>query len=175
MGFSRQEYWSGLPLPSPAVKGYHSSILAWRIPRTEEPGRLQSIGSPGWATKHRGSLGCISKGGDGRMSLNYSTLSRIYAWWLCSVGILSFRRKHSFSCICSVAKSCPTLFDPMGCSIPGFPALHYLLEVSLTHIHWDSDDIQPFHPLLPASPPVDPVTFLYQKHRNLSAVYEIVL
>ena len=23
----------------------HPSILAWRIPRTEEPGRLQSIGS----------------------------------------------------------------------------------------------------------------------------------
>ena len=23
----------------------HSSILAWRIPQTEEPGRLQSIGS----------------------------------------------------------------------------------------------------------------------------------
>ena len=23
----------------------HSSILAWKIPRTEEPGRLQSIGS----------------------------------------------------------------------------------------------------------------------------------
>ena len=25
--------------------GTHSSILAWKIPRTEEPGRLQSIGS----------------------------------------------------------------------------------------------------------------------------------
>ena len=25
--------------------GTHSSILAWRIPWTEEPGRLQSIGS----------------------------------------------------------------------------------------------------------------------------------
>ena len=25
----------------------HSSILAWRIPWTEEPGGLQSIGSPG--------------------------------------------------------------------------------------------------------------------------------
>ena len=25
-------------------KATHSSILAWRIPRTEEPGRLQSIG-----------------------------------------------------------------------------------------------------------------------------------
>ena len=33
----------------------HSSILAWRIPWTEEPGRLQSMGSLGvghkWATK----------------------------------------------------------------------------------------------------------------------------
>ena len=25
--------------------GIHSSILAWRIPWTEEPGRLQSVGS----------------------------------------------------------------------------------------------------------------------------------
>ena len=34
----------------------HSCILAWRIPRTEEPGRLQSSGSQRvghhWATKH---------------------------------------------------------------------------------------------------------------------------
>ena len=34
----------------------HSSILAWRIPWTEEPGQLQSIGSQrvghDWATKH---------------------------------------------------------------------------------------------------------------------------
>ena len=30
----------------PLEKGMatHSSILAWRIPRTEEPGRLQSMG-----------------------------------------------------------------------------------------------------------------------------------
>ena len=27
-------------------KGTHSSILAWRVPWTEEPGGLQSIGSP---------------------------------------------------------------------------------------------------------------------------------
>ena len=26
----------------------HSSILAWRIPWTEEPGRLQSMGSQEW-------------------------------------------------------------------------------------------------------------------------------
>ena len=29
---------------------------------------------------------------------------------------------------CSVAKSCPTLCNPMNCSMPGFPVLHYLPE-----------------------------------------------
>ena len=83
MGFSRQEYWNGVPKallaikPTPSIRASlmaqmvknppamqetqvrslgqeypmekgmatHSSILAWRIPWTEEPGRLQSIGS----------------------------------------------------------------------------------------------------------------------------------
>ena len=86
MGFSRQEYWSGLPFPSPedlqtqvsciggrfftnlatrekatlnlqrvqstiSIYRYaiiispHSSLLAWKIPWMEEPGRLQSMGS----------------------------------------------------------------------------------------------------------------------------------
>ena len=38
----------------PLEKGMatHSNILAWRIPWTEEPGGLQSMGSQGdWATK----------------------------------------------------------------------------------------------------------------------------
>ena len=35
-----------------------------------------------------------------------------------------------------VAKSCLALCDPMGCSIPGFLVLHYLLEFSQTHVHW---------------------------------------
>ena len=30
----------------------HSSILAWRIPWTEEPGRLQSVGSQKSQTQH---------------------------------------------------------------------------------------------------------------------------
>ena len=29
--------------PLEKIMATHSSILAWRIPRTEEPGRLQSI------------------------------------------------------------------------------------------------------------------------------------
>ena len=70
MGFSRQEYWSGVPesliseeqnvqgnymLPWRRVPSRryllekdmatHPSILAWEIPWTEDPGRLQSMGS----------------------------------------------------------------------------------------------------------------------------------
>ena len=30
---------------------------------------------------------------------------------------------------CSVAKSCPTLCNPMDCSMPGFPVIHYLPRV----------------------------------------------
>ena len=42
-----QETWvQSLGREDPLEKGMatHSSILAWRIPRTEEPGRLQSMG-----------------------------------------------------------------------------------------------------------------------------------
>ena len=43
-----QETWfRSLGQEDPLEKGMatHSSILAWRIPWTEEPGRLQSMGS----------------------------------------------------------------------------------------------------------------------------------
>ena len=43
--------------------------------------------------------------------------------------------------------------QPHGCSMPGFPVLHHLLELSRTHVHWISDAIQPSHPLSPPSPP----------------------
>ena len=36
----------------------------------------------------------------------------------------------SYCCCCSVAKSWPTLCDPMDCSTPGFFVLHYLPEIS---------------------------------------------
>ena len=47
----RDSIWNSSPLgtPNKAIvekeMAIHSSILAWRIPWTEEPGRLQSIGS----------------------------------------------------------------------------------------------------------------------------------
>ena len=44
----------------------HSSTLAWKIPWTEEPGRLQSMGSLGSDTTERlpfhFSLSCIGEG-----------------------------------------------------------------------------------------------------------------
>ena len=43
----------------------------------------------------------------------------------------------------SVPESCPPLCDPMDCSNPGFPVLHYLSEFAQTHVHWVSDAFQP--------------------------------
>ena len=40
------------------------------------------------------------------------------------------------TCCCSVAKLCPTLCDPMNCSNPGFPVLHYIPKFVQTHVHW---------------------------------------
>ena len=63
-------------------------------------------------------------------------------WWVC---VCKFR-----SCCCSVARSLGlTLCDPMDCSTPGFPVLHYLPEFVQTHVHWVSDAIQPSHFLSP--------------------------
>ena len=33
------------------------------------------------------------------------------------------------------AQSCPTLCDPMDCSMPGLPVLNQLPEYTQTHIH----------------------------------------
>ena len=50
-------------------------------------------------------------------------------------------------CCCSVAQLCLTLCNPMDCSTPVFPVLHYLPELAQTFVHWVSDAIQPSHPL----------------------------
>jgi len=54
---------------------------------------------------------------------------------------------------CSVAQLCLTLCDPMDCSMPGFPVLHYLLESAQTHVHIVDDAIQPSLLLSSVSPP----------------------
>ena len=56
-------------------------------------------------------------------------------------------------CGCSVTQSCPTLCNPMDCSMPGFPVHHQLLELAQTPVHRVGDAIQPLHPLSSPSPP----------------------
>ena len=58
---------------------------------------------------------------------------------------------------------CPTLCDPMDCSMPRFPILHHLPELAQTHAHWVSDCIQPSHPLSSPSP-----AFNLSQHQGLS-------
>ena len=43
---------------------------------------------------------------------------------------------------CSFVQSCPTLWDPMNCSIPSLSVFHHLLELAQIHVHWVSDAIQ---------------------------------
>ena len=54
--------WSlGWEYPLEEELATHSSILAWRIPWTEEPGRLQFLGSQGWTPWVANTLGlCLN-------------------------------------------------------------------------------------------------------------------
>ena len=63
----------------------------------------------------------------------------------------------------SVAQSCPTLHNPMDCSMPGFPIHHQLPELAQTHVHRVGDAIQPSHPLSSLSPPA----FNLSQHQGL--------
>ena len=63
----------------------------------------------------------------------------------------------------SVPQSCPTLWDPMDCSMPGFSVHHQLLEFTQTHVHRVGDAIQPSYSLSAPSPP----TFYPSQHHSL--------
>ena len=63
----------------------------------------------------------------------------------------------------SVAQSCPTLCNPMDCSMPGLPVHHQPPEFTQIHLHWVGDAIQPSHPLSSPSPPA----FNLSQHHGL--------
>ena len=66
-------------------------------------------------------------------------------------------------CCCSVSQSCPSLWNSVDCSTPGFPVLHHFPELAQTHAHWVSDTIQPSHLLSFRSPPA----FNLSRHQGL--------
>ena len=62
------------------------------------------------------------------------------------------KRKWKWNSLSSVQSlSCPTLWDPMDCNMPGLPVHHQLPEFVKTHVHWVGDAIQPCHPVIPFS------------------------
>ena len=71
----------------------------------------------------------------------------------------------SFLLVCchSVTKLYPTFCNPIDCSVPGFPALHYIPEFAQIHAHWVSDAIQPSYPLLLPSP----LALNFSQHQGL--------
>ena len=46
----------------------------------------------------------------------------------------------------SFAQLCPTLCNPMDCSMSDLPVHHKFPEFNPTHVHWIGDAIQPSHP-----------------------------
>ena len=136
----------------PLEKGMttHSSILAWRIPWTEEPSKLQSIGSQrvrhDWATNifsshtlypqwlhhfiflpvvHCCCCCCeVASVVSDSVRLHRRQPTRLpHPWdspgkntWMGCHFLLQCIKVKSES---EVAQSCPTLRDPMDCSLPG--------------------------------------------------------
>ena len=71
-------------------------------------------------------------------------------------------------CYCySVLKSCLFLWDPVDCSMQGFPFLHYHPEFVQTHVHWVNVDIQPSHPQLSCMPSVFPSIRVFSNESTL--------
>ena len=85
--------------------------------------------------------------------------------WLEDLDFTYWNRRHRnlLCCCCSVAHSCPTLWDPMDCSLPGLPVHHHLPEFAQTHIYWVDDAIQPSCPLSSPAPPA----FNLSQHQGL--------
>ena len=83
------------------------------------------------------------------MGINYIKIlgsGRIFL--SCLILIRAVMIKHLLSAqFSSVIQSCPTLCDPMDCSMPGLPIHHQLPEPTQTHVHRVSDAIQPSHSL----------------------------
>ena len=147
----------------------HSSILAWKIPWTEErtetltsswgiqfnltPGLCHSLSTSLPASSESPSCDphiCPSQGGQ-------CGLPKIKISW-CGYSAknhLSFISLYHYYSVqfSSVAQLYLTLCDPMNRSTSGLPVHHQLPQSTQTHVHRVGDAIQPSHPLSSPSPP----------------------
>ena len=104
----------------------------------------------------------VGTGKDPRQGWNLHHLQ-----WNCGVlsaGLSGKSLQHIFLVVFVQSLRCvPTLWDPMDCSKPGFPVLHYLPKFAQTHVQLVNDAIQPSHSLSSPSPP----TFNLSQHQGL--------
>ena len=124
--FSRQEYWSGQPFPSPGIKARSPALHADSL--LSEP-----LGKP---------LDIIEvRLLDQRRSTYIILLDMLNSHPL---GLYCFAFQTSNICDClflyclqfsSVTQLCPTLCDRMNHSTPGLPVHHQLPEFTQTHVH----------------------------------------
>ena len=103
MGFSRQEHWSGLPFPSPMHESGKWKWSCWVVSDSVQPHRRQPTRLPRpWDSPGKNiGVGCHF--------------------------LLRYMKVKSES---KVAQSCPTLSDPMDCSLPGSP-VHGIFQATV--------------------------------------------
>ena len=77
----------------------HSTIPAWKIPRTGEPGRLQSMGSQrvrhGWAHEHKGRKKQTKK-----LGIQGKYISTLITWSWSSCSTTLTLKKYVRGCLC---------------------------------------------------------------------------
>ena len=120
----RETWVRSLGWEDPLEKGKatHSSILAWRIPWTEEPGGLQSMGSQSRTRLSDFTLPFPSPGDLPNPGIEL----RSPALQADSLPTKPQGKPLIYTNVCVYAKSCPTLCDPMDCSPPG-SSIHGIL------------------------------------------------
>ena len=103
----------------------HSSTLAWKIPRTEEPGGLQSMGSlrvgHNWVTSLYFSLSCTGEGNGNPLQCSCLENSKDRrAWWAAVYGVTQSRTRLSdLACMHALEKEMATHCSILAWRIPG--------------------------------------------------------
>ena len=147
----------------------HSSTLAWKIPWMGEPGRLQSMGSPGvrhdWAT----SLSCLGEGNGNPLQCSCLENPRDGgAWWAAVYGVAQSRTRlkwlssSSSSSIHLWAKGMATHSSICAWTIPWTEETCKLQSLGLQRVRHDWSDWAYMHTsinptlLIYLSPPLFP-------------------
>ena len=129
----------------------HNAVFSISLPLYTNP-RRQSIHFPrSWPLSYP--LSPLNLWLLFELFINRATEHILFCGWFLSVRMSvnsSILLHVAGVCVCVlVPQSCLALWDPLDCSTPGFPVLHHFLGFAQTHVHWDSDTIQPSHLLSP--------------------------